>query len=330
MITGQNTKRILIFLAFAFGIPWAAALVISQSSMMVNDPAQAGALANIFFISTPWLANIATRLITREGWGNLWLRPNFKRGWRFYLAVWLLPLVLTIVGGVVFYLTFPLSFDSTFNGVRKLIESNPSLAAVSPWLILLSITMSMMFISAPINTVVSMGEEFGWRAYLLPKLIGRFADAEPTSSSTQDMDHAGGFHASAARKAALLTGLIHGVWHWPLIILTASLVPEFTFLTPVVYLVFTCSLSILLSWATLRSGSVWPAALGHGTVNPISVLPGLLLLGPAIPLMGPDSTGLIGGIGYTILALVLLFNLKAFPGSKEVGPERVKQSLTSV
>jgi hypothetical protein len=125
MVTNQNTKRILIFLAFAFGIPWAAALVISLSSMMVNNPTQAGALANYIFISTPWLANIATRLVTREGWGNLWLRPNFRRSRWFYLAVWLLPLLATIVGEAFFYLLFPQSFDPNLSVVQKLVESSP-------------------------------------------------------------------------------------------------------------------------------------------------------------------------------------------------------------
>jgi membrane protease YdiL (CAAX protease family) len=323
MITNLNTKRILIFIAFAFGIPWAAALVISLFGMRANNAAQAVGLANTIFITTPWLASIATRLVTGEGWGNLWLRPNFKRGWRFYLAVWLLPLLATIVGGAIFYLLFPQSFDSNLGVVRKLVESSPS-ASANPWSILLSISLSMMFISALINTIVSMGEEFGWRGYLLPKLVDRFSAAERTSASPEGLAHAGTFHPAGARKAALLTGVIHGVWHWPLILMTMGLVPGVSFLTPLVYLVFTCSLSILLSWGTLRSGSVWPAALGHGTANAASALPGYLLNGAAIPLIGPDVTGLVGGIGYVVLALVLLFNRRAFAGGTEASAERAE------
>ncbi len=294
MGTNQNTKRVTIFLGFAFGIPWIAALVINL--VMAGQLAQAVALANVFFILTPWLANIATRLVTREGWGNLWLRPNFKRSWKAYLAVWLLPLLATLVGGAIFYLIFPGSFDPNLGVVQKLVAGTPS-AAANPWLILLSTTLSIVLVSTPINTVVSMGEEFGWRAYLLPKLMKRFASA-PERDFGVDLAQAGSFDGAAARKAALLTGLVHGVWHWPLILMSMRLVPEVTFLTPVVYLVFVCSMSVLLSWATLRSGSVWPAALGHGAINAASALPGYLLKGPAIALVGPDPTGLVGGIGY--------------------------------
>jgi uncharacterized protein len=335
MNTKQNSKRILVFLTFAFGVPWGAALVISLSSVMVKNPAQAGALANYIFISTPWLANIATRLVTREGWGNLWLRSNFKHGWRFYLSVWLLPFLATVVGGAVFFLCFPQSFDPNLSVVRMMVENSPTAAAVNPWAILLSTTLSMLFISVPINAVLSMGEEFGWRAYLLPKLMERFAGAGPanterTSVSTGDLTHAGGYNTAGLRKAVLLTGMIHGVWHWPLILMTASLVPGVTFLSPLVYLVFTCALSILLSWGTLRSGSVWPASIGHGSANAASALPGYLLKGSAIPLIGPDVTGLIGGIGYTILALMLFFSRKAFAGKKEANPELVKPNPISV
>lgn len=307
MNKNQNIKRILIFLAFAFGIPWTVALVLTLIGMAKSSPIQAISLANTVFILTPWLANVATRLITKEGWGNLMLRPNFKRGWPFYLGVWLLPLVATVVGGAAFYLLFPGSFDPNLGVLQKLLESTPAAAAINPWLILLSMVISIVLISTPINMVASMGEEVGWRAYLLPKLVERFADT---------------------RKAALLTGIIHGVWHWPLLYMGISLTPGATVFSPVVYVLFTCAMSVLLSWAVIRSGSVWPAALGHGAINGVSPLPGYLLKGAPISLLGPDVTGVIGGIGYTILALVLLINRKAFAGEKEARTERVEPHPT--
>lgn len=312
MNTNQNTNRILIFLALAFGIPWAAALVISQTSLMVDNPIQAASIANIIFISFPWLANIATRLITREGWGNLWLKPKLRKGWRFYLALWLLPFLAAIVGGLIFYLLFPQSYDPNLGVVRKLAEGSPSAAGTSPWVILGNITLSVVLISVPINTIVSMGEEFGWRAYLLQKLMIHFSrpaatDNDSANTSPKASNFSGGFSAAGARKAALLTGLIHGVWHLPLILMTIGLTPGVTIFTPLVYLVLTCSLSILLSWGALNSGSVWPAAVGHGAANAASALPGYFLAGQPIALIGPDPTGLIGGIGYIILALVLFF-----------------------
>jgi membrane protease YdiL (CAAX protease family) len=256
-------------------------------------------LANLVFISTPVVANLATRLTTKEGWANFMLRPHFRRGWRFWLATWLLPLLAAVTGGALFYLLFRQSFDPNLGEIRKLTASVPGLAEISPWLFMLSITLQIIFLATPINAVVSLGEELGWRAYLLPKLMSYFAGAEPAN-------------ASAARRAALLVGLIHGVWHWPLFLLSTRLDSGSAFPFPLVYLVFTCSMSVLLSWATLRSGSVWPAAIGHGAINGTSALAGYLLKGPALPLLGPAPTGLIGGLAYLILALGLFFSRKAF------------------
>ncbi len=176
---------------------------------------------------------------------------------------------------------------------------SPALAEINPWLFLLSIALQIVFLAIPINAVASLGEELGWRAYLLPKLLAHFAGAEPVN-------------ASAARRAALLVGLIHGVWHWPLFFLSTKMDSTSAFPFPLVYLVFTCSMSVLLSWATLRSGSVWPAAIGHGAINGTAALAGYLLKGPALPLLGPAPTGLIGGLAYLVLALGLFFSRKAF------------------
>jgi len=302
MDTSLNTKRILIFLGFAFGIPWAVALVIALTGVWDNNPLQAVTLANLFFISTPVVANIATRLVTKEGWGHFMLGPNFRRSWRLWLAAWLLPLLAAVVGGAIFYVLFPQSFDPELGELRKLTASVPAIAAINPWLIMVSMAIQGVLIAVPINSVVSLGEELGWRGYLLPKLMERFAGDEQVSQP--DM--------VGARRMALLVGVIHGVWHWPLFFLSTKLDSGSAFPFPLVYLVFTCSMSVLLTWVTLRSGSVWPAAVGHGAVNATSALAGYMVKGPAVPLLGPAPTGLIGGFGYLTLALVLLFNRTVF------------------
>jgi membrane protease YdiL (CAAX protease family) len=319
MVTQLNTKRILIFLAFAFGIPWTADLALYLTSGR-DDLLMAGLLANyIFTIWSPALANVATRLITKEGWGHLMLRPNFRRGWRSYLAAWLLPFLAIIVGAAVYYLLFPQFFDSNIGEMRKLLASLlPPLAtwtaAANAWAVVLALTPLIMIILVPIFALVSFGEEFGWRAYLLPKLVEHFA-----STSAEDPAHTSRRYATAARKAALLVGVIWGVWHWPGQFLFA---PGTSILSSLLFLVSICSLSVLLSWVTLRSDSVWPAAIGHSTYNQALALPMFSVKGPANLLLGPYPSGLIGSIGYIILALVLLFSHRAFAGEKEADVEK--------
>jgi membrane protease YdiL (CAAX protease family) len=327
-----NGKRILIFLASAFGISWAAILAFYLTIGM-DDPLKALGLANYVVLAAPALANVATRLITREGWGHLMLRPNFRRGWRYYLAAWLLPLAAMIVGGAVFYLLFLQSFDPNLGRMR----SDPTLAAVwkmfadlpfavvdHPWLVWLYFAAASMTINALIFAVTGIGEEFGWRAYLLPKLVERLTGTARASASAGEPVHASGLDAAGARKAALLVGVIWGVWHWPAFFIQMTFDPGMHILFPLVYLVSTCSLSVLMSWVALRSGSVWPAALVHGELRLYSALVAVYpLKGPAIPLVGPESAGLIGGIGFTILALVLFLSRRAFAAGKKARPVTV-------
>jgi len=320
MDTQLNTKRILIFLAFAIGIPWTAALVL-YLTVGATDLLKAATLANTIFVTTPAVANAVTRLITREGWRRTWLWPNFRRGWRFYLAAMLLPLLAVAVGGSIFFLLFPQSFDPNLGEVRKLYAALSLATETNPWMVLLFITLQSSILWLFKNGLLSIGEEFGWRAYLLPKLMERFTGAEPGSAPAEDPVQASRY-AAGARKAALLIGLIWGVWHWPLFLMTLRLTPDFPLMFLLVYVLSTCWLSVLLCWVTLRSGSVWPASIGHGFINGTSALPKLLLKGPANLLLGPGPSGLIGGIGFTILALVLLFSRRAFAGRKEAGSEK--------
>jgi uncharacterized protein len=302
----MNTKRILIFIAFVIIVSWAVVLAFKQSGMMETNPTGGMMLANYIIITLPGLANIFTRLVTKEGWGNLRLRPNFKRGWRFYLAAWLLPLLATVVGGGLFYLLFPRAFDPNLDQVRGMFASLPSLAA-QPWLAFLILFVQTMFVTMFINGIASMGEEFGWRAYLLQKLMALFAGTNGGPDGAKANPNNG------ALRAALLVGLIWGVWHYPLFFLGSAL----TFPFMLIYVVYTCSASVLLSWVALRSGSVWPASIAHGMLNGTSAFPTLLANATANPLLGPGPTGLVGMLGYVVLALVLLFNPKAFAGEKE-------------
>ena len=312
-----NTRRIVIFLAIAIGIPWIAALVL-YLTVGATDLIMAATVANLVFISTPALANVATRLITREGRRHLWLWPRFRRGWPFYLAAILLPFLAAVVGGTIFYLVFPGSFDPGLGKVREFYTAYSVAAGTNPWVALGFITLQASIGWLFQNGLVSLGEEFGWRAYLLPKLMARFTGAEPSGGSAVNPVPAG-LYASGARKASVLIGLIWGVWHWPLYLMGLRLTPGFPLLYLLVYPVSTCCMSVLLCWVTLRSGSVWPASIGHGLINGTSAISMMPLKGPQNMLLGPGPNGAIGMLGYLALALVLLIHRRAFTGVGQAG-----------
>lgn len=325
MKTQLNTKRILIFLAITFGISWAGILAFYLTGGIENRvirPDLALFVLNyVFVIPAPALANAATRLITREGWGHLWLRPKFRRGWPFYLAVWLLPLLAAVFGSLTYHLLFPQSFDPNVTAARNQLTGLPIASEPNPWKVMLFFTSYLMIVQGIVGSIIANLEEFGWRAYLLQKLVNLFQGANDGGIGADSAD------STAARKAALLVGVIWSVWHWPGIVITMKFDLVTSILYLLIYLMTTCALSVLLSWATLRSGSVWPAALGHSTFKGAMMLAWSALKGTSDPLLGPG--GLIGSIGIIILGLVLLFNRKAFTVEKEVVSESV-QAVASV
>jgi membrane protease YdiL (CAAX protease family) len=306
MISQPELKRIKIFLAFAFGISWATALVIYLTGGLENSATItiAGAQMNLslilmatFYMFGPALANIITRLLTREGQQELKLKPMFDQGrWVYFLAAWLLPGGLTILGTVLFFLFFPAYYDSGLTTLQTQME----LAGASPgnpWPIVIVQVVMGILISPLLNALPTFGEEFGWRGYLQPKLM-----------------------PLGGRKAVLLTGIIWGVWHWPVILMGYNYGLDYfgaPVMGPLAMVVFTIVISALLGWVTIKVDNVWPAVIGHGALNGIAALGVLFIVGEPSTLLGPTPVGIIGGLGFIITALIIFY----LPNALEPSPE---------
>jgi membrane protease YdiL (CAAX protease family) len=309
-----DRKRIFVFVAIAYGISIALAVVVylngglglSGDNPFVVAP-QAVVLLQVLMFA-PLVANIATRLITREGWSNTLLRPNLRWGWRFYLAAWFLPVLATIVGGAIYYLLFPSRFDLSMTWAREmgLIAIGKDLDPGTFFIVQVAIALAL---AATIGLLLSFGEEFGWRAYLLPKLM-----------------------PLGGRKAVLLVGVIHGVWHWPFIFMGY----EYGFgywgapvVGPLLFVVFVVYLSAFLAWVTLHTSSVWPAALGHAAINASVILMVYFVRGDLDRLIGPLPVGIVGWLGYAVLALLIFFSPRALApaaGPRPVEPKAVQET----
>ncbi|HRV95074.1 MAG TPA: CPBP family intramembrane metalloprotease [Anaerolineae bacterium] len=313
-----DTKRIYLYLLFAFGIAWAAALVIFLTGGLQQSPVLiAGTPVTLAFILlsavvmwSPGLAHILTRIITREGWQIKQLKPRFKQTWPYWLAGWFLPGILTLAGLAVFLLIFPAYFDPSFSTLRTLIETNApdmDLTGNTLWLIVAVQTIQAMLLAPLINSFATFGEEFGWRAYLQPKLM-----------------------PLGERRAVLLVGVIWGVWHWPIILMGYNYgfdYPGAPILGPLAMVWFTIIFSIFLGWLTIKSGNVWPAVIGHAAINGIAGLGGLFVQGEPNPLLGPLPVGIIGGIGFTLVALLIFFSPTGL--TKPQPPQKTKKRAST-
>jgi membrane protease YdiL (CAAX protease family) len=175
--------------------------------------------------------------------------------------------------------------------MRALLERANTAGAPLPFsvevLVLLQVVQSLL-IAPVINALPTLGEEFGWRAYLQPKLL-----------------------PLGWRRAMLLVGIIWGAWHWPIIALGYNYGLEYAgapWLGMLAFAWFTTTFGTILGWLTVRGGSVWPAVIGHGALNGIAALPALMIMGEPNPLLGPLAHGVLAGVPTALVALWMWWN----------------------
>ena len=291
-----DRRSVTVFLAFAYGIAWAFALVVYLTGGLVNSPVLIPAL-NVTLATVllalgvmwaPALAHILTRLVTREGWGDVGLRPNLRRGWPYWLAAWFLPGILTLVGMIAFFALFPTFFDPSLGAIMQLLPPGDS---IDPWVLAVAQLVQAMLIAPLINGFFTFGEEFGWRAYLQPKLM-----------------------PLGGRTAILLVGLIWGLWHAPIIAMGHNYgfdYPGAPWSGILMFVWIAVLFAALLGWVTVRGGSVWPAVIGHGAINGIAGLGVLFVQGQPNPLLGPLPVGVIGSLGFAVAAAIIFASRRA-------------------
>lgn len=213
----------------------------------------------------PGAAAIATQLIRREEMEGLHL--DFP-GWKWLLVGYLVPLLYS---SVVYGLTW-ISGLGGFEARSISIDGREVLFIVG---FVLQATVGLL----P-NLVSGLGEEIGWRGMLFPNLHARFGYV----------------------RASLIGGAVWAAWHYP-----AVLFADYRGPTPLWFQLPAFTLSVLglnffANWLWLKSASVWPAAVWHGSHN---------LMYQAVFLRLTVYGGLTGyvvddfGIGLTLVSLGL-------------------------
>ena len=245
----MERKSLVWFLGITFLISWPLFLAPLLFGEMepVNKQLMTQGLWAIAMWGPGIAAIITTVLITKQPFKNL--RLNSLGPKRFYLWAWFLPIGLTIIGGLLTLLFGIAKLDLNFSMIRESMASAAGGSSV-PAETIVVIQVLLAFTLAPFfNVLFALGEELGWRGFLLPQLtpLGQW-------------------------KAMLISGTIWGVWHAPAIVQGHNY-PGYPVLGIFMMVVFCVLLGIILSWLYLNTKSPWVAALGHGSVNAAAGLP---------------------------------------------------------
>jgi membrane protease YdiL (CAAX protease family) len=256
----KNGRGIAAYLSIAFAGAWSlwlAAWIVASRVFHISasNPLFNGAVLPGAFMPAIG-AIIVRRWITHEGFSDAGLRLNFRKSWKHYLfAAYLLP--LGVVGIIVALAVLLRISQPDFSLHRSLAALSPQLNLssfrISQKLLLPILIIQMIVEGVPIATLITWGEEFGWRGYLQLRLFS----GKPT-------------------PAAIVTGLIWGIWHYPLIVLGYERYESI----PIGLLVFpvsTIMLSIIFGWLRSETGSVWSSSVAHGATNALGGSLALLL-----------------------------------------------------
>lgn len=291
--TSENAARVkwagvALFLVLTFGISWILFIGLRALGVPFIIRSSAGMFG-------PALAALLTRLIRREGFADAGLRIVARgrkgAGW-MYLAAYLVPPILLAAGIGFVLLTTYQHWDLAHNMqvlsntlVQQLKQagqnlpagmSGEQLASIS----LISQTVAAFSIGIVVNMIFTFGEEFGWRGYLLPRLAPL-----------------GGI------PAAILVGLVWGLWHAPLIVLDSYNYPGHPWLGVLMMMLFCVALSMIFAWLRFRSGSIWTTVLAHAAINAQAGFALLLLSSGDALLRAP--IGLLGLVPMILFALFL-------------------------
>ena len=200
----QDLKRILLYIVITFALTWLYAIFliypIANGEPLSGVPALATQLVVAAAMFCPAVGVVLTRLVTREGFKNAWLKSHIKGNVKTYLLAWFGPAILTFAGMAVYFLIFPNNLDLSFSYFTATLEATGAPLETLPMpigMLMLVQCVQALFLAPVMNFFTCFGEEWGWRGYLLPKMKNLL----PTV------------------PMLLINGIIWGLWHAPMTII---------------------------------------------------------------------------------------------------------------
>ena len=191
---------------------------------------------------TPAAASVMARLILREGFADVSFRVGGSRGWKAIVLALIFPIVIGLISYGIAWRTGLVGFNpKPMALVARFIGNTASPIGVFMTNIAAATTVVTIF-----SVRTAAGEEIGWRGYMLTRLID-----------------------AGLPQPVLLSGLIWGLWHVPLILGGVYLAGTPPFLSALLWMVTATAFSFVFARLRLVTGSVWPAIILHAAWNSV-------------------------------------------------------------
>ncbi|GAB6862469.1 CPBP family intramembrane glutamic endopeptidase [Haloplanus litoreus] len=274
-----RTRKVLAFLALTFGISWVGAIAFAVLGVDLGSLRGTVLVVAVYM----WAPAVAAILTQRWVGDSIRIGCGLRRGrLRWIGLAWVTPvglLALTIgFGALLPEVSFTTDYGAFLRDLGLPAEQIDASLAVLEGLPVPPVVFLVgqgLVAGLTINAVAALGEELGWRGLLLREL-------SPL-----------GFW-----RLSLLTGVVWGIWHAPLIVQGHNF-PDAPVAGIVVMTGWTVAASPLFTYLTVRAKSVLAATLLHGSFNAVASLSLVYLTGAGTLLVGPVG---VAGIGAGVLA----------------------------
>jgi membrane protease YdiL (CAAX protease family) len=190
----------------------------------------------------PGVAALLTAALCRRPWAEFGWRPGRAR----YLAMaYVAPMLYAGAGSAVASATGLVGYNPRL--AREIAGALGLRAAPDAVPLAIGLVVTGTLITA-VGCFAALGEEIGWRGLLVPELARRTGFA----------------------RAAVVSGLVWAVWHYPLVIpgvMRVDMPPPWYAVGCFTLLI--TAMGVAMAWLRLRSGSLWPAVVFHAAHNAV-------------------------------------------------------------
>lgn len=297
----RATRSVVIYIAIACALAWLVALPLWLGEGLKSPLFP---VVSIVMMATPATAALIVTFFVDRDKGKaqllgLWPLTPLKRLLTYAALGILVSIALALVALPIGSLFGVYHADLThFSALQELLDSQAGSRKIPiSTATLVVIQLVSMPMAAFLNAIPALGEELGWRGWLLPKLL-------PLGTV----------------PALLISGIVWGLWHAPLILLGYNYPGTPGWLAMTCMVIMCILMGGVFGWLRLRSASVWPSALAHGALNAAA---GSFLLfataGEAIDTTQATILGWTGWIAPLLLVMALLVTGQIRPAATAVG-----------
>ena len=282
-----SKKQFVIYMTVTFALAWILEMIASIFANKGNQMMFTIIMPITMYM--PFLGVLVAR-IPLKGMG--WV-PHLKGKIRYVLFALWMPAILSILGGVLFFVIFPDTFDSEFLTLRGILEEAGALEQFEAQgltipMYLLITSLQAVTIAPFMNMFVTLGEEVGWRGALYPYLKKKLG----------------------INLGRIVGGAIWGAWHWPIMIFAGyEYGKEYIgapVLGPIVFCICTIMMGILHDYVDEKTETIWLPSLMHGATNAFTIF--AYLVKPEysnMAILGPAYIGIISMIPMIIIAAMI-------------------------